>query len=80
MKNVTILSKAHKQIGKLPRQDMRNIYAALETLAAWPDCRNVKRIVSNGEYRRVGNYRALFRVVGENIIIVEVKKRDEHTY
>lgn len=81
IKQVHILNKAHKQLGRLPRQDMQALYAALETLAAWPECRNVKRIVSSGEYRlRVGHYRALFRVEGENVIITEVKKRDEHTY
>lgn len=64
--------------------DREAVYDAVEGLANWPDCRNVKPL-ANHEYGyrlRVGRYRVLFDVRdGIRIIeIREVRKRDERTY
>lgn len=81
MKAVNITLKAHKQIAKLNRQDMGMIYAALETLAQWPDAGGVKALTGKSGYRlRIGRYRAMFEVSGDVITITEVKIRNEHTY
>lgn len=77
--NITL--KAHKQIAKLDKQDMGDIYDALESLAEWPDIRGVKALVDMDGYRlRVGRYRAFFIVSGDKITVTEVKIRNERTY
>jgi mRNA-degrading endonuclease RelE of RelBE toxin-antitoxin system len=57
---------------------------AVDTLANFPECKNVKRLVNHPhEYRlRVGRYRVFFdvRTRVQIITIEEVKKRDEKTY
>ena len=73
--------KAHKQIAKLNKQDMGDIYAALESLAQWPETSGVKALVNRAGYRlRIGQYRAMFEVFGDTITVTEVKRRNEHTY
>lgn len=81
MKTVNITLKAHKQIAKLNKQDMGGIYDALESLAEWPDIRGVKALTDIEGYRlRIGRYRALFTVSGDEITVTEVKIRNERTY
>ncbi|MDR0881437.1 MAG: type II toxin-antitoxin system RelE/ParE family toxin [Candidatus Adiutrix sp.] len=81
MKMVNITLKAHKQIGKLNRQDIGAIYEALETLADWPEISGVKNLINRPGYRlRIGQYRAMFDVSDDVITITEVKRRNEHTY
>jgi mRNA-degrading endonuclease RelE of RelBE toxin-antitoxin system len=81
MKTVKITMKTHKQIAKLNKQDMASIYAALETLATWPDISGVKSLTDMPGYRlRIGQYRAMFEVSGEVITVTEVKRRNERTY
>lgn len=81
MKTVNITLKAHKQIAKLNKQDMSGIYDALESLAEWPDIRGVKALTDADGYRlRIGRYRALFLVSGDEITVTEVKIRNERTY
>ncbi|MDY7001039.1 MAG: type II toxin-antitoxin system RelE/ParE family toxin [Thermodesulfobacteriota bacterium] len=81
MHAIEITIKAHKQIGGMHKADQGKIYKAIETLKAWPDCRNVKKLKNREEYRlRIGNYRILFMTAPEKITVKEVKKRDERTY
>jgi mRNA-degrading endonuclease RelE of RelBE toxin-antitoxin system len=76
--------KATKQARKLDRPVRLQILEAVESLAAMPDCQNVKAL-TNHEYGyrlRVGNYRVLFDWDGaiKIVEIQEVRKRDERTY
>jgi len=83
MRRLDITRKAHKQIGNLSKLDAKALYAALENLRNWPSVTGVKYIVNSDPktYRlRVGHYRALLTVTEDAITIMEVKKRDEHTY
>ena len=81
MNALEITKKAYKQIGKFSKEDARAIYAALETLRDWPDCRNVKSLTAREDYRlRIGDFRAIFEVEGKTIRITEVRRRNEHTY
>jgi len=81
MKTVNVTLKAHKQIAKLNKQDMGDIYAALESLARWPEISGVKALVNMAGYRlRIGQYRAMFEVSGDTITVTEVKRRNERTY
>lgn len=76
--------KALKQLVKLPPADNKRVYREAQTLAAFPECKQVKKLTNHPyDYRlRVGRYRVFFTVDNDvNIIgIEEVKKRDERTY
>lgn len=81
MKTIDVTTKAHKQIAKMHKADMKAIYEGIETLKSWPDCRNVKSLTARDDYRlRVGDYRVFFVVDGDTITITEVRRRDERTY
>ena len=84
MHRIEWTKKALKQLKALDIKDQGTIYAAVGTLASWPDCRNVKALVDRENYRlRVGRYRVLFAVhdgIPRVIKVQEVKKRDERTY
>lgn len=76
--------KAVKQLRKLDRQYQIEIRDGVGTLAAMPDCRNVKSLANHqyGYRLRVGDYRVLFNWDGsiKVVEIEEVRKRDERTY
>lgn len=81
MNALNITKKAHKQIGKLSKDDAKAIFEAIKTLKNWPDCRNVKALTALEGYRlRVGDYRIMFSADRGTITITEVKRRNEHTY
>jgi mRNA-degrading endonuclease RelE of RelBE toxin-antitoxin system len=78
-------AKASRQLQKIKdAATQKGIYLAVQELAGFPECANIKKLVNHAyPYRlRVGNYRVFFSFDGEiHIIFVEeVKKRDEHTY
>lgn len=77
--------KATKQLIKLKDKVVINrIHIAIESLATFPDTRNIKALINHqyGYRLRVGDYRIFFNhhEVIEIISIEEVKKRDERTY
>lgn len=76
--------KAAKQLRKLDRQHQAAIRDGVDTLAAMPDCQNVKALTSHryGYRLRIGNHRVLFDWDGgiRIVEIQEVRKRDERTY
>lgn len=82
MKTLDYTNKALKQIEKLPNETLKEtIVKAINTLANWPDCRNIKSLTNKEGYRlRVGSYRVKFEVRGNLILVTEVKKRNERTY
>jgi mRNA-degrading endonuclease RelE of RelBE toxin-antitoxin system len=79
-------SKALKQLLKLPENTQAAIRASLHTmLAEWPNSRAIKALTNRNDYRlRVGRYRVLFLVLPDERVtvfrVMEVRKRDEHTY
>lgn len=77
--------KASRQLQKIKDAGIRKtIYLAVQELAVFPDCANVKRLTNHTHpYRlRVGNHRVFFSFDGEIsiVFIEEVKKRNERTY
>jgi len=78
--------KALKQLVKLPENTQAALRASLHTmLSEWPHSRSVKALTNRNDYRlRVGRYRVLFLVLPDGRItifrVMEVRKRDEHTY
>jgi len=77
--------KALKQLRKLPGSAQIDIVKAVSSLAdSYEMNGNVGKLVNHrfGYRLRVGNYRVLFDVVESKmqLLIGEVKKRDERTY
>lgn len=84
MNPIKYMTKAIKQLSKLPQKDSRRIVLACKELASMPDCKNVKALINHqyGYRLRIGGYRVFFDFDGSvRIIYIEkVKKRDESTY
>jgi mRNA-degrading endonuclease RelE of RelBE toxin-antitoxin system len=84
MYRITWLSRAVKQLGKLPVRDNQTVRRAVDKLSVSPQVPGVKKLASHEfSYRlRVGRYRVLFDADKEICIITiqEVKKRDDRTY
>ena len=76
--------KALRQLRKLNHQTNASIRAAVNGLAAMPDCPGVKALTNHtcGYRLRVGAYRVFFDFDGEIRVVdvQEVKKRNERTY
>lgn len=85
MNSIDWKPKALKQLEKIKQSPVRKkIYTEVQTLADFPNCQGVKKLVNHAySYRlRVGDYRVFFEFDGgvHIINIEEVKKRDERTY
>jgi mRNA-degrading endonuclease RelE of RelBE toxin-antitoxin system len=85
MNSIDWKPKALKQLEKIKQSTVRQkIYTEAQTLADFPNCQGVKKLVNHAySYRlRVGDYRVFFEFDGgvHIINIEEVKKRDERTY
>jgi len=82
MNQIKWRKKALKQLRKIKEAQIREtIYDAVDALKYFPNCQNVKKIKSTGDYRlRVGRWRVFFTPELEIIFIEEVKKRNEQTY
>jgi mRNA-degrading endonuclease RelE of RelBE toxin-antitoxin system len=85
MNSIDWKPKALKQLEKIKQSPVRQkIYTEAQTLADFPNCQGVKKLVNHAySYRlRVGDYRVFFEFDGgvHIINIEEVKKRDERTY
>jgi mRNA-degrading endonuclease RelE of RelBE toxin-antitoxin system len=85
MSSIEWTKKSLKQLKRIDRKDQVTIANAVDALAEWETARNVKAL-NNHQYGyrlRVGNYRVMFDVENQELVIVliqEVKKRDEQTY
>ncbi len=84
MNEIRWSNSARKQLKKLPLGFRKSITDATRTLADFPDCRNVKKLVDHryGYRLRVGRYRVFFdhESIIRIISIQEVRKRDDRTY
>jgi mRNA interferase RelE/StbE len=82
MASIEWKSKALRQLRKIKGEKTRYmIYDAVDTLKAFPNCPNIKKLKGRDEYRlRVGRWRVIFEDYSGTLYIKEVKKRDEQTY
>jgi mRNA interferase RelE/StbE len=82
MKRIVWRKKATRQLKKIkPDKTRTKILSAVNQLADFPDCPNVKRLKGQEQYRlRVGNWRIIFTEDLKILHIEEVKKRNERTY
>lgn len=72
--NIEIKKSAVKEIKKLPPKDLKRILNAIEKLADDPHPQNSKKLSAQEKYRlRVGDYRILYSIEDDRLVIVIVK-------
>jgi len=76
---VKILNKAMKDLSKIDKSQALKILKSIEYLSNYPDITNIKKLKNhNPTHRlRVGNYRVLFDIEDDIIIIGRIKHRKE---
>lgn len=76
---VEIDGKALKDLSKIQNTEASKIINKIEELEKFPQTPNLKRLTNfTPPYRlRVGNYRVLFDIEGDNIKVYRVKHRKE---
>ncbi len=76
---VNIQASAKKDLKKISKVEINRIIQATKNLTNYPEISNIKKLVNhNPPYRlRVGNYRILFDIEDDEIIIVNIKHRKE---
>ena len=78
MGRVVLTPAAQKQMAALPGGMIRRINEVLSRLQRWPDVSGAKPLQRNlkGNHRiRCGDWRVLFRVEGETVIVWAVDNR-----
>ena len=78
MANVRVTPDAQDQIAALPLAIHARVNQLLERLADWPDVSGAKPLRGKlkGNWRvRTGDWRVLFRVSGEDVIVWSVANR-----
>jgi mRNA interferase RelE/StbE len=78
MYNVVLMQKAIKDLKKIPKSDASKIVEQLQKMENGL-CGDVKKLTNfTPEYRlRIGNYRALFEVEENQIVVYRIKHRKE---
>lgn len=78
--NVTILDEALDDLDRLPGSIQERILEVVERLEHWPQVSGVKALTANwrGHSRiRTGDYRVVFKVYTDRIVVVRVAHRKE---
>lgn len=80
MVKVIISPEADREIGRMPRAIQIRFLGVAERLQKWPDVSGAKplRRELKGLFRiRTGDYRIVFRPVGETLLIVRIDHRKD---
>jgi len=74
-----VLSKAaEKHLERLNEPTLSRIYKALAALGEEPTKGDITKLAGRDEYRlRMGNYRALFRIEADKILITAIAPRGQ---
>jgi len=74
---VIIKDKALKELSKLDKSQADKILDAVENLANYPDVRNIKKLKNHTPTHRlrVGDYRVLFDIEDNAIIVGSIRHR-----
>jgi len=77
--NIIFSDEAIKDLKKLDKQTAKYLIKKIESLRNYPLVTNIKKLKNfYPPYRyRVGNYRILFDIENENIIIFKIKHRKD---
>ena len=72
--NIEIKRSAHKEIEKLPKNDLKRVLAKIESLAENPRSFDCQKLSAQEKYRvRAGDYRILYSIE-DNVLIVFIVK------
>ena len=76
---VIIKGKALKELSKLDKAQANKILDAVENLANYPDVRNIKKLKNHTPTHRlrVGDYRVLFDIEDNSIIVGRIRHRQK---
>jgi mRNA interferase RelE/StbE len=76
---IELVSKALKELKKIDKFQAKKIFNKIKELEHYPDTQNVKKLTNYTPTHRlrVGNYRILFSIQDDTIIIGEIKHRKE---
>ncbi len=76
---IELRNSAIKDLQRIDRQQKQRLHEAIGTLGDFPDVPNLKKLTNfEPAYRlRVGDYRVLFDIVEETIVIGRVLHRQE---
>jgi mRNA interferase RelE/StbE len=76
---VIIKEKALKELSKLDKSQTTKILIAIENLANYPDIQNIKKLKNYTPTHRlrVGNYRVLFDIEDNTIIVGSIRHRKD---
>jgi len=71
---VIVKQSVAKDLRQIPKKDVKRILAAIQTLAKNPRPPQSKKLSGQERYRlRQGNYRILYSIEDENLIICVIK-------
>ncbi len=76
---VLLSREAQREAAALPKVLRARVYAVLRRLQEWPDVSGAKPMRGElaGHYRvRTGDYRILFRVDGDRVLVERIGHRD----
>jgi mRNA interferase RelE/StbE len=79
MMKVLLGREAQRQAAELPKVVRARLYGVLERLKRWPEVSGAKPMRGElaGHYRlRTGDYRILFRVDGDRVLVERIGHRD----
>ncbi len=76
---VKIQESAKKDLKKIEKTTARKILQQLKKLEAFPHLPHIKKLKNHYPPMRyrIGHYRVLFEVIGDEVIVVNVKHRKE---
>ncbi|MBC8237239.1 MAG: type II toxin-antitoxin system RelE/ParE family toxin [Helicobacteraceae bacterium] len=72
--SIEIKNSAVKELGKLPKVDLKRIVERIQSLSSEPRPAGCKKLSADEKYRlRAGNYRILYSIEENKLIIYIVK-------
>ena len=76
---IELQESAKKDLKKLDRPDAKKILFQIKNLENYPNLSNIKKLKNHYPplRYRIGNYRVLFEIVDDCIIVVHIKHRKE---
>lgn len=82
MYQVKLHRKVSKQLARFPKSDQKRIAAAIRTLSEYPRPENSVHLQEILYRLRVGQYRVIYAIFEESLVVVVVKtaRRSEATY
>ena len=71
---IEIKKSATKEIEKLPKNVLKRVIEKIQSLGTEPRPHGCKKLTADEKYRvRVGNYRILYRIEDEVLVVIVVK-------